>query len=196
MLKIITDNEKTKVVYDDEKKVYIKTFYKNKRLRMCLREYLRLKEYPGINFKKIYDLLSEVPKVNCPEITFYDKYCVITKEIQGKTLGERLQEEKDINKIKKYMNEYVEIVSNIIKEIMRRNIYYNDFHLGNFIIDENDKIYVIDLEGYTKDIFFFIHKKAMLKGVKRIVLLTCYRLNSEGKKIDGEKIWKEIEARI
>ena len=163
---------------------------------MRLREYLRLKEYPGINFKKIYDLLSEVPKVRCPKITFYDKYCVITKEIQGKTLGERLQEEKDRNKIKKYMNEYVEIVSNIIKEIMKRNIYYNDFHFGNFIVDENDKIYVIDLEEYTKDAFFFIHKKGMLKGVKRTVLLICQGLKLEEKGIIGEDIWKEIESRI
>ena len=57
MLRTITDNEKTKVVYDDERKVYIKTFYKNKRLRMRLREYLGLKEYPGINFKKISEML-------------------------------------------------------------------------------------------------------------------------------------------
>lgn len=57
MLKVITDNEKTKVVYDDEKKVYIKTFYKNKRLRMRVREYLGLKEYPGINFKKTSKML-------------------------------------------------------------------------------------------------------------------------------------------
>lgn len=60
MLKVITDNEKTKVVYDAEKKVYVKTFYKNKRLRMRLREYFGLKEYPGINFKKTSEMLTNM----------------------------------------------------------------------------------------------------------------------------------------
>lgn len=60
MLKVITDNEKTKVIYDSEKKIYKKTFYKNKRLRMRLREYFGLKEYPGINFKKVTDMLTNM----------------------------------------------------------------------------------------------------------------------------------------
>lgn len=196
MLKIITDNEKTKVVYDDEKKVYIKTFYKNKRLRMRLRLYLGLKEYPGINFKKTNDMLLKINGgVNCSEIVSYNKYSVTTKEIEGKSLHETLKE-CDKERLKIFIEKYINIVSEILKEIIKRKIYYNDFNFHNFIVDKNENLYVIDLEGYTKDFFFFIHKKDLLKGVKETIVSECRKEDLIEKNIDAEKIYEEIEKRL
>lgn len=54
-------------------------------------------------------------------------------------------------------------------------------------------MYIIDLEGYTKDLFFLFHKKKMLKGILRIISEEKV-LKEKG--IVGEKIWEEIESRI
>lgn len=88
---------------------------------------------------------------------------------------------------------YIENVSKILKKIIKKNIYYNDFHFENFIITPSKEMYIIDLEGYTKDIFFFFHKKKMLKGILRIISEEKF-LKEKG--IVGEKIWEEIESRI
>lgn len=194
MLKVITDNEKTKVVYDDQKKVYIKTFYKNKRLRMRLREYLGLKEYPGINFKKITDMLTNMNGrgINCPKIVSYKKYEVITEEIEGISLRKYIENHSK-EESEKILEIYIENVSKIIKKIIKKNIYYNDFHFENFIVTPSEEMFVLDLEGYTKDIFFFFHKKKMLKGILRLILEEKV-LREKG--INGEKIWEEIKSRI
>lgn len=194
MLKVITDNEKTKVVYDDEKKVYIKTFYKNKRLRMRVREYLGLKEYPGINFKKISKMLINMNGggIKCPKIVSYKKYEVITEEIEGISLRKYIENHSK-EEAEKMIEIYIENVSKILKEIIKKNIYYNDFHFENFIITPSKEMYIIDLEGYTKDLFFLFHKKKMLKGILRIISEEKV-LKEKG--IVGEKIWEEIESRI
>ena len=194
MLKVITDNEKTKVVYDDEKKVYIKTFYKNKRLRMRVREYLGLKEYPGINFKKISKMLINMNGggIKCPKIVSYKKYEVITEEIEGTSLRKYIENHSK-EEAEKMIEIYIENVSKILKEIIKKNIYYNDFHFENFIITPSKEMYIIDLEGYTKDLFFLFHKKKMLKGILRIISEEKV-LKEKG--IVGEKIWEEIESRI
>lgn len=190
MLKVITDNESTKVVYDSEKKEYIKTFYKNKRFRMRIRLKLGLKEYPGYNFKKTINLLSDISNVICPEVISYDKYIVITKEIEGKTLYEKLLEENNRKKIEEYIEKYINIVSEIIKKLYKKRIYYNDFHFGNFIVDSEDKFYIIDLEGFTKDIFFEFHKKGILKGLKKLLSEQEVLYN---KGINPEEIYNRIE---
>lgn len=194
MLKVITDNEKTKVVYDDEKKVYIKTFYKNKRLRMRVREYLGLKEYPGINFKKTSKMLINMNGggIKCPKIVSYEKYEVITEEIKGISLRKYIESHSK-EESEKILEIYIENVSKILKEIIKKNIYYNDFHFENFIITPSKEMYIIDLEGYTKDLFFLFHKKKMLKGILRIISEEKV-LKEKG--IVGEKIWEEIESRI
>ena len=170
MLKVITDNEKTKVIYDSEKKIYKKTFYKNKRLRMRLREYFGLKEYPGINFKKVTDLLTNMNGggINCPKIVSYEKYEVITEEIKGISLRKYIESHSK-EESEKILEIYIENVSKILKKIIKKNIYYNDFHFENFIITPLKEMYIIDLEGYTKDLFFLFHKKKMLKGILRII---------------------------
>ena len=118
MLRTITDNEKTKVVYDDERKVYIKTFYKNKRLRMRLREYLGLKEYPGINFKKISEMLINMDGggTKCPKIVAYKKYEVVMEEIKGISLREYI-EKHSREESEKMLKIYIENVSKILKNL-------------------------------------------------------------------------------
>lgn len=184
MEKVIVENSRSKVVYNDLEKTYTKYFYSE--FGKKIRFFLRLRRYPGRNYKYISDIF-EKEGIKVAEIINFDKFMVKTKEIPGISLLECISantEEKEI-----LIEKYIELVSKIIN----LGIYFGDFHFGNFIVC-NDEIYVIDLEDYKKDILSKYRKKSLLKRLKRYLFRLTEIYNEDI--CDGKKIFDEILKKI
>ena len=185
MEKVIVENSKSKVIYNDVEKTYTKYFYSE--FGKKIRFFLRLRRYPGKNYKYISDIF-EKEGIKVAEIIDFDKYMVKTKEILGISLLEYIKLNID-GKKEIFIEKYIELVSKIIN----LGIYFGDFHFGNFIV-YNNEIYVIDLEDYKKDILSKYRKKSLLKRLKRYLFKLTEIYN--GKVCDGEKVFDEILKKI
>ena len=185
MEKVIVENSKSKVIYNDVEKTYTKYFYSE--FGKKIRFFLRLRRYPGKNYKYISDIF-EKEGIKVAEIIDFDKYMIKTKEIPGTSLLEYIELNID-GKKEIFIEKYIELVSKIIN----LGIYFGDFHFGNFIV-YNDEIYVIDLEDYKKDILSKYRRKSLLKRLKRYLfrLTEIYNENI----YDGEKVFDEILKKI
>ena len=185
MEKVIVENSKSKVIYNDVEKTYTKYFYSgySKKIKF----FLGLRKYPGRNYKYISDIF-EKEGIKVAEIIDFDKYMIKTKEILGISLLEYLIYNSE-DKKKIFIKKYIDLVSKIINFGM----YFGDFHFGNFII-YNDEIYVIDLEDYKKDILSKYRKKSLLKRLKRYLLRVNKMYNKEI--CNGEEVYKKILEKI
>ena len=185
MEKIIVENSKSKVIYDDLEKTYTKYFYSgySKKIKF----FLGIRRYPGKNYKYISDIF-EKEGIKVAKIIEFNKYMVKTEEICGISLLDCLVSSSEDNK-EKLIKKYIYLVSKIIN----LGIYFGDFHFGNFIL-YNDELYVIDLEDYKKDIFSKYRRKSLLKRLKRYL----FRLNEIYNReiYDGKKIYNEIENKL
>ena len=184
MEKVIVENSRSKVIYNDVEKAYTKYFYSgySKKIKF----FLKLRRYPGKNYKYISDIF-EKEGIKVAEIIDFDKYMVKTKEIPGTSLLECIStntKEKEI-----LIEKYIKLVSKIIN----LGIYFGDFHFGNFIV-YNEEIYVIDLEDYKKDILSKYRKKSLLKRLKRYLFRLADIYNQDI--CDGEKIYYKILQKL
>ena len=187
MEKIIVNHKRTKVVYDTDKKTYAKYFYP--KFDKKLKYLLKIRKYPGENYKYISDIL-EKDGIEVAEIIYYDKYSIKTKEVNGKSLFEELKEADEV-KGKELLNKYIELVSKIIN----LGIYFGDFNFDNFIVS-NEKLYVIDLEDYRKDLFSSYRKKSLIKRLKRQLLERTELVGKMFKYYNGKDVFNEIENRL
>ena len=185
MEKIIVENSRSKVIYNDLEKTYTKYFYSE--FGKKIRFFLRLRKYPGKNYKYISDVF-EKEGIKVAEIINFDKYMVKTREIPGISLLEYMKLNID-GKKEIFIEKYIELVSKIIN----LGIYFGDFHFGNFIV-YNEEIYVIDLEDYKKDILSKYRKKSLLKRLKRYLFRLADIYNQDI--CDGEKIYYKILQKL
>lgn len=181
-MEIIAENKYSQVYYDKEKNIYIKYF--TPKLKKKIKYFFRLRKYPGENYNYISKKIKELG-IKTPKIISYGKYFCFTENIDGKLLTKRILEEPDNEKIRKYIDNYI----NIIRKIIKNKIYYADFNFDNFIVYK-EELYIIDLEDYKKDIFFMFKKKKMLMHLKKT--LFSYEKILKNKGID----YKEIYLRI
>ncbi|GLI55158.1 hypothetical protein PM10SUCC1_06730 [Propionigenium maris DSM 9537] len=137
---IIVDHKRTKVFYDNKRKLYVKKFYP--RLEMRLKYALGLRRYPGTNFHYISDTLNSLG-IKTPEIERVGKYEVVTKKISGEPLSEHLLRDRSL--VKEFLD--------LIVKVLENGIYFGDFNTNNFIVNEGS-IYALDLEDYRKELFF------------------------------------------
>lgn len=151
---------KSKIIYNETLKTYTKYFYPD--FKKKIKYIFRFRKYPGYNFKYIANVLQKL-NLNVPKILKYDKYMVVTKQIEGIDLYEKLLiSNKTDSKI--LLDEYINIVSTIINN----DIYFGDFSFDNFIYcSKNSKIYVIDLEDYRKNFLSQFRKKETLKRIEK-----------------------------
>lgn len=187
MEKIIVNHKRTKVVYDTDKKTYAKYFYP--KFDKKLKYLLKIRKYPGENYKYISNIL-EKDGIEVAEIVNYAKYSIKTKEVNGKSLFEELKEADEV-KGKELLNKYIELVSKIIN----LGIYFGDFNFDNFIVS-NEKLYVIDLEDYRKDLFSSYRKKSLIKRLKRQLLERTELVGKMSKYYNGKDVFNEIENRL
>ncbi len=187
MEKVIVSHKRTKVVYDEDKKIYTKYFYP--KLNKKIKYFFKFRKYPGDNYNYITNILNTA-EIRTAEILSYDKYSVTTREVKGRSLFEELM---DSNKAegKILIEKYTEIVSKII----RLGIYFGDFNFGNFIVSENE-IYVIDLEDYRKDFFSKYRKKSLIKRLKRQLFERTEILGRMSEFYDGKEVLKKIEENV
>lgn len=190
---------KRKVFYEPVEDIFLKVIYISffKKI-LC---FFRLRIYPGINFKIVSDFLKK-NKINVPEIIYFSKYKVVTKNINGISMSQALIE-SDINSSKKIIKQYTVLVSLIIKS----GIFFPDIHFNNFIV-KNNKLYAIDLDAYKIHRFYYFKKNKLLNIIKNQKLKKCCDKQlvfskekiSDDKKLgelkqilDSNKIWKDIE---
>lgn len=153
----IVNHRRKEVFYDYENKKYISIF-KPKFINK-IKFFLRLRRYPGWNFKYISDELNKLG-LKTPRILSVGKYRVETEEIKG----ESLKAYKDFEKYIKYWEKYIDCVALIINA----GIYCGDFNYGNFfIVDE--ELYLLDLEDYRKTDFIGRGKEEAIRRLKKTV---------------------------
>ena len=187
MEKVIVENSRSKVVYNDLEKTYTKYFYSE--FGKKIRFFLRLRRYPGKNYKYISDIF-EKEGIKVAEIIDFDKYSVSTKEINGKDLSEELIN-SERERGKELINKYVEIVSKIIN----LGIYFGDFNFDNFIVYQNE-LYAIDLEDYRKDFFSAYRKKSLIKRLKRQLVERTEITGKMSEFFNGNEVFNEIKKRL
>lgn len=200
-MKVVVDKEKPtrrKVFYDYTEDAYIKVIHIKKLKKILC--FLGLRNYPGINFKKVSDKLIE-NGIKTPEIIYVSKYVVVTKNIKGTHMSQALLE-VEINDIEELINQYIKIIALII----RKGIFFPDTHFNNFMVKEGI-VYPIDLDAYKLGKFYVIKKKKLINLIKHRQLekhfknqLNFAKENSnntrfeELKKIlNYNKVWKKIE---
>ena len=185
MKKIIAISIRSKVIYDDEEKIYIKYFYPEKIKK--IKFFLKLRKYPGENCIYISKFLNN-NNIKTAKILEHTKYSIKTKEVQGKNLVEELLEANFLKK-EELINKYI----NLVVKMIELGIYFGDLHFGNFIL-YNDELYVIDFEDYRKDLFSKFRKKSLLKRLRRYLL----RINEiyDKEVYDGKKIYNKILLKL
>ena len=177
MEKIIVNRETRTVIYDTEKRVYKK--YIRPKICKRIKCFLRLRRYPGENYKYISDILEKAG-IRVVEVLSWSKYSVITKEVFGKSLLEELVT-SDKEKGKELIEKYIDIV----KKIVNLNVYYGDFYFNNLMIDKNKEIYVIDIDEMEFTLYSKIFKnKKVIPRVKQTLQIQFDRLKGCGVEMD------------
>lgn len=76
-------------------------------------------------------------------------------------------------------------------------MYYTDFHLGNFIIDKDDKIYIIDIDEMQDSWYYGVLKKfRVIKKLKRTLKNDEIELKKYNIDFDADKMYyKYIKKR-
>lgn len=187
MRKILVNHKRTEVIYDTDKKAYIKII--KLKFSKKLKCFFKIRKYPGYNYKYISDILNE-NGIKTAEILSFNRYTIITREIVGEKLLFSLMN-ADKNLFDELINKYVETVSKIIN----LGIYFGDFNFNNFIV-HNKELFLIDLEDYRKDLFSSFRKKSLIKRLKRQLLERTEILGNMNKFYNGKDIYNKIEKKI
>ena len=86
----------------------------------------------------------------CPRVISYleqnGKYYLIMKKIDGQTIADRYGEEP--NSVPNHIWEQIHL---IVYVLFYHNIHYIDVSSYNFLVDNNDRVYIIDF-GHAKEI--------------------------------------------
>lgn len=151
-MKIISEQKRSLVYFNEEEDTFIKIF-KPKFLNI-LKYLFRFRKYPGNNFFYISKELKKL-EIKTLEILSYSHYKVITKNIHGVPLNIYLEKNRDNNEI---IQKYISLVTKLLKN----NIYSGDLSFDNFFV-KNDEIIVIDLEDYRKVKFFKRDRKEAIR---------------------------------
>lgn len=151
-MKIISEQKRSLVYFNEEEDTFIKIF-KPKFLNR-LKYLFRFRKYPGDNFFYISKELKKL-EIKTVEILSYSHYKVITKNIHGVPLNIYLEKNRDNNEI---IQKYIYLVTKLLKN----NIYSGDLSFDNFFV-KNNEIIVIDLEDYRKVKFFKRDRKEAIR---------------------------------
>lgn len=152
-MKIINDQKRSVVFYDEKNHTFIKKF--KPKLSAKVKYFFRLRKYPGDNFNFIS---LELKKLDIPtvEIINYSHYSVITKELVGISLEQYLKIYSNHTILKNFIQ--------VVTKLLKNNIYCGDLSYDNFYVI-NDKIVALDLEDYRKVTFF---KRSTEEAIRRM----------------------------
>lgn len=175
MEEIIVDNKYRTVIYDTDKKIYKK--YVRPKIRERIEIFFGMKKAHGKNAYKLSEFLRK-NGIKAYEVLSYTKYSYVTKEVNGKTLLEKVAELKNDKKlIEKYINKYMETV----KKIIDLNLYYCDFYFNNLMVDEEDNICIIDIDEMEDTWYCRIFKnKKVIPRLRHTLAIENDRLKGLG----------------
>lgn len=185
MEKVIVKNKQREVIFDTEKRIYTKTV--NPKIKEKLKIFFGLKKPQGRNAAYISKLLND-NGIKTYEVLSFTKYSYVTKEVLGKTLREKILENKDNSeKIEKYLMEYFKIIN----KILNLNLCYTDFNFNNLMINENNEMIFIDIDEMQDTLYCRIFKhKEVEKRLKKNLIGELNSLKKSGAAIATEKIWE------
>lgn len=133
-LQLIQTGKYTRVDYDPQRDLFIKTFTPKRFDR--LRYLLRIRPYPGHNFALIARHL-EALGIATPTIVEADKYRLVTANIHGVPLKQRIQDSEALQ------TQYLDA----LEAYYRHGIHCRGLHTNNFLVRDG-RIVAIDLDAY------------------------------------------------
>lgn len=133
-LQLIQTGKYSRVDYDSERDIFIKTFSPKRFDR--LRYMLRIRPYPGRNFALIAGRL-EALGIATPTIVEVGKYRLVTANIHGMPLKQRIQDSESLQ------TQYLDA----LEAFYRNAIHCRGLHTNNFLV-RDARIVAIDLDAY------------------------------------------------
>ena len=83
------------------------------------------------------------------------------------------------------MEEYIEKYIEIVKKIVKLNIYYGDFYFNNLMIDKNKEIYIIDIDEMEFTLYSkFLKNKKIIPRLKQTLQIQFDNLKGCGIEMD------------
>lgn len=152
-MKEIVLGKRSSVFYDEENKLYLKTF--NPKFKARLKFFFKLRKYPGLNFKYIANHLNSLG-INTPTVVEASKYSVTTRDLNGISLEEFLNKNN-----KELENKF----ASLIITLFENKIYSGDLAPDNFLV-VNNEIYALDLEDYRYEKLYYFNLSKALKRLK------------------------------
>lgn len=133
-LQLIQTGKYSRVDYDTERDIFIKTFSPKRFDRM--RYLLRIRPYPGHNFAIIAKCL-EALGIATPVIVETGKYRLVTENIHGAALKQRIQNSEALQV------QYLDA----LEAFYHNGIHCRGLHTDNFLV-RDERIVAIDLDAY------------------------------------------------
>lgn len=133
-LQLIQTGKYSRVDYDPERDEFIKTFSPKRFDR--LRYFLRIRPYPGHNFAIIAAHLDRLG-IATPTIVESDKYRLVTENIHGVPLKQRIQDSEALQ------TQYLDA----LEGFYHHGIHCRGLHTDNFLV-RDERIVAIDLDAY------------------------------------------------
>lgn len=161
-MKVISDQKRSIVYYDEQNSTYIKIF--KPKLINKLKYFFHLRKYPGDNFNYISHRLKGlgIPTV---EIINFSHYSVTTKKIDGMPLDKYLLLYPNSN----ILTQYIELVLILLKN----DIYCGDLSYDNFFV-VSGRLVALDLEDYKIVKFCKKDSQELIRRLKGKVDLWVY----------------------
>lgn len=133
-LQLIQTGKYSRVDYDPERDIFIKTFSPKHIDRLRYR--LRLRPYPGHNFAIIAGHLESLG-IATPAIVEASKYRLVTANVHGVPLQQCIQDSLDLQ------TQYLDA----LEALYRHGIHCRGLHTNNFLV-RDQRIVAIDLDAY------------------------------------------------
>ncbi|MFG6666768.1 hypothetical protein ACGK9R_06635 [Halomonas sp. HNIBRBA4712] len=152
-MQLIQTGKYSRVHFDPERDLFIKTFQPKPFDR--LRYLLRIRPYPGRNFALIAARL-EALGIATPTITEARRYRLVTENIHGVPLRERILDDPDLQA--QYLDALV--------AFDREGIHCRGLHTGNFLVRDG-RIFAIDLDAYKAPRFWRYPRREYLDCLSR-----------------------------
>lgn len=145
--------------------------------KACIKVYNGKKDHPSFNDVEIEILiLEELDKINSNKYLKYFGKCIVDEnnsrevfiitEWIEKDLLQYIEEvyKNDLTIPEEKLKIMFKNLAEIYNNLHERRIFHMDIKPANILIDENDKLYVIDFNVSSKEIDVYTHSKSFTKG--------------------------------
>jgi len=136
---LIKHTRRVRVEHDQQENTYTKYFYPSSSDRA--KYLLGLREYPGLNFRRIAARLRHLD-VAVPEVLAASRFSVSTQALDGCSLMEKMLTDNEEDLLR-----YTKMYSDLLATIFDAGIFFGDAHFRNYIVCSG-RLYALDLDNY------------------------------------------------